>query len=191
MIVNGDSSTQFTDLFLECPTLLTSVTGLEIGGNVGGVEIPCGDILENYVNISIDRFYVNLPNQQIFLGPNLALDLTTGGANHDLNVLDAGGSNSLLFISGTWFASAQSDCINFNSGVAWRVNMTGGTVFNCRAAGIYVNSQNVVMNISGTYFDQDANYGINNPLGSVKKCGVGFGGNNGPANTSGTIGSNC
>ena len=191
MIVNGDPTVQFTDFYLNCTTLVQSKIGLEVAGNVGGLNAVCGDILLNNVNIQVDRGVVNVANNQIFLGPNLALDQTTGGANHDLYITDPGGPYSLLFTSGTWIASAANDCIQVAPGVGWTIHMSGGTVYNCGGAGIYLPSSAVKIDISGVLMDYINNYAINNPSATANKCAVTFGSHVTPANISGTVGSSC
>jgi hypothetical protein len=191
MIVNGDTAIQFTDFFLECSMIVTSKIGLEVGGNVGGLGAVCGDILGNNVDMQIDQGVVSVPNSQIMLGSNLYLDQTTGGKNDNLYITDPGGPNSLLFTSGTWMASAVSSCIEFAPNVTWRVHLSGGTLYNCAAAGIYGNSANVTMDITGMLIDYTTNYGINNPLATIKKCAVTFGSHVLPANIFGTVGNSC
>lgn len=194
VLVNGDNPNQYTDFVIggEMAVLGCNI-GVHIAGNVGGFEGGGSlDILENHINVVIDQSQIPIANSQIFFDALTFIDITNGGAGQGfgIHVLDAGGSNSLLTLTGTWVASSQNTCIAFDPGTTWLVTINGGLIFNCGASGFYSNSTGVTANIVGTTVAQNVNFGINNPLGTVTKCGVLFK-NNPTGNTSGTVGSSC
>lgn len=189
MIVNGDPKIQFTDFWFDGGVLLTSGTGLVIGGNVAFNAIS-GDILENHINVLIDQSQVPAPNIQVFFGPNIAIDATTGAPDTGILVNDPGFSNSYLYFEGTWVASARGNCIVIN-GDQWQVNYTGGNVGNCGATGYYQSGNHVHANFVGTYIWGNQ-YGLtrkDGTTGTLTACGI-RADRNRKANTS-NVGSSC
>lgn len=170
-IVNGWSSNQFTDMFQSHGTVVGATVGINIAGNVGGFNIMNSDVLTNGTNYLIDQSQVGSPNLQVFFGPNTNSDVTTGGAGIGININDAGGSLSTLWFSGTWVASAGTGvagkCLYAQSGVTWKITMTGGTVYNCQGDGIRNDSVNTVWNITGTTIRNNGAWGINNTVSNT------------------------
>lgn len=192
VIISGDSSVQMTGPQLQGACYVIGATiGLNIGGNVGGITIPDWDFLENQTNVKISQDFIAVPNLQVFFGSVAALDITTGGANLDLDIADAGSANSLLMLSGTWVASSLGDCVKFETGVQWRVTISGGVVLNCHGDAIKNLSANVILNDVGTTIWLNTGYGIDNSgSGTVNKCAIAFTANT-LGNTNGTVGSSC
>jgi len=167
-IINGDSTNQFTDMYQSGGGKIAhTAIGLNIAGNVGGFTLDHTDILENGIDIKIDQSQVAISNNQIFLGPGVALDTTSFGP--DIDITDAGSANALLVITGSWIATAHTHCIYFESNVEWRFIMTGGIIVNCVQDGIRTDSANSWINISGTTIGDPTykigGYGINATVG--------------------------
>jgi hypothetical protein len=193
-IVNGDATYQMTDLFQSGGGKIShSLVGLNIAGNVGGFTLDQTDILLNGTNVQIDQSQIATPNNQLFFGPGVAIDLTVNGVGQGigLNVADSGSTNSFIFFSGTWIASAlpgpgniNGECVYAQSGVTWKIVMNGGAIFGCRTDGFRNDSLNVTAHFSGTYIASNSGYGLNNTVANSKitASGVRFGVNN-PANT--------
>lgn len=189
--VNGDSpSLQFSDLYLS-GKITGGTVGASLAGSTGGVTFGAIDILNNGENVRVSRDIIASANNQIFMGADTAIDATSGGSGYGIHVLDAGGANSELIISGASLASAANNCLRFDSAATWKFNMTGGTILACQASGVFFAGASVTANIVGVYVGFNQTYGIDNGGGStVNKCGILFA-NNGTANTTGTVGSSC
>jgi hypothetical protein len=188
-IINGDAGQQFTDDFQAQGSILGATIGLDIAGNVGGLNVDSTDILENGINVQVDQSVTAVANVQLFFGSTTDVDETTGGSGIGFNVTDAGSTNSRLYFQGTWFASAAKQCLYFQSGVAWHMVMTGGSFLNCGLGsastgdGIRNDSTSLVASISGTTFGDavfvNGGYGINGTVSdnNVLLSGVVFGTN--------------
>lgn len=187
-LINGDLTTQFSDMFQTGGKIVHSAIGLKIAGNVGGFNIDQTDILLNNTNVLIDQSQVAVANVQIFFGPEVDSDLTqTGfGLGAGFVVADPGSGNSLLFFSGTWLASAQPGasgpggaCLWLQAGVQWRVTMSGGTMFGCKGDGLKNDSVATTVNVAGTYISNNSGYGVNNTSGvaNVVTQAAAYGGN--------------
>ena len=166
-IVNGWASTQFTDLFQTHGTVVAALVGIDMAGNVGGLNIVQADILLSGTNIKIDQSQVAVPNLQLFLGSNVFLDTPVtsgGGAGIDMDIADAGAAGSSILTEGAWFASAPTACIKTETNVNWRINITGGVVFSCPGDGIQNNSIYGSWNITGTTISANTGWGINNTV---------------------------
>jgi hypothetical protein len=192
LLVFGDTALQFTDFYLEGGYVAVgSVVGINICGNAGGVHLRDGDVLENESNVRISQDCVAVANSQVFFDSGFQADVTTaGGAEHDLEVADAGGSNSIITATGAWFVSSSSDNVKFDTGTTWNATFTGGQFGNTAGAGIFTNSATDTVNIVGTrVWNVTGGAGIDNGAGTVTKCGILFNGNT--TNTAGTVGSSC
>jgi hypothetical protein len=77
VIVNGDNTYQFSDLYLRQVQIVGSPdVGLRVAGGVGGLTLDHTDILENGENVRLDQSRQATANNQIFFGPGVAMDAT-------------------------------------------------------------------------------------------------------------------
>jgi hypothetical protein len=160
-IINGDPGFQFTDMYQSQGVISHSGIGLNIAGNVGGFNVSETDILLNGTNVLVDQSQVASPNLQIFFGSGVVVDATSGGAGVGLDIRDAGGSNSVFISTGVWYATAANQCILLETGVSWYFLMNGGKVYNCQGDGFKSNTTTSNINITGTYFGNNARWAIN------------------------------
>ncbi len=150
----GHSSTQLTDPTFIGGIIIGGVTGIDIAGNVGGASFDGVDVLGNKASMKISQDLVAIPNNQIFLGPRMFLDATiAGGTGRGLDIQDAGGNNSLLSLSGTWIASATTECLYVASGSQFRISWTGGWLANCGTDGLSQNSTTSIVSIKDVTVD--------------------------------------
>lgn len=180
-IVNGDANHDFTDLYQAQGKIVNSTIGLNIAGRAGGVTTDQTDILENGTNIRVSQDQIAQGNNQIFFGPGVAIDATSGGAGIGIDVADPGGGEAMLVFAGTWLASAVNQCLLVESGAGsangWNILWSGGNILNCNsgAAPAMVDNQSLAtgMNIffAGTRFFQccatSSLYAINNRTGAI------------------------
>lgn len=178
LIVNGIVGGPMADLFMHNGKISLSAIGLNIAGNFGGFYADASDIIVNQTNVLIDQSQVAAPNLQLFFGPGTAIDETNGGANIGFNLSDAGSAGSLLFFTGTWIASSSGNCFVAQTGVQWKVNYSGGTIYNCAGDGVHNLSTSLDMNLTGTLIENNAGIGLNNTVaGKIKFKGLEFSGN--------------
>lgn len=153
VLAYGDSSVQLTDLRINGGIIIGATIGINIGGNIGGFNLDGASVLQNGTNLKISQDFVAHPNLQVFLGPLLDLDVTSGGTGRDIDIEDAGGSGSILTINGTWIASAATSCFNIASGTTWIVQWTGGNLVNCGTDGLTQNSTTVTVHATSVLTD--------------------------------------
>jgi len=162
--VNGVTNGPQADLLIMQGKLSLSAQGLHVAGGFGGLIVDQTDIISNNTEVLIDTSLTGTSNRELMFGPGAALDITSGGAGVGLSLLDPG-SNSSLYLTGTWVASSQGgDCISLASAVSsWDINIVGGTIFNCHRDGIRNNSSSssLRLNISNVQFRNVGGYAIN------------------------------
>ena len=150
-IINGDTSVSFTDMYQSKGAITGSTIGLDVAGNVGGFNMDMYDLVNNKTNLKIDQSVTAVKNAQVTLGgAGMAIDGTSGSPNIGLDLEDAGGSGSILEMTGTWVSTAANTCLKIGSGVgAYEVKVTGIRMENCTTYGIDDESTSAIVMIDG------------------------------------------
>jgi hypothetical protein len=148
------------DIFVRDGLKISScANGIHIAGGFGGFQINSGDIIGNAVNLRISTDVAAEGNREIQIG-KVALDSATNTA---VQLADTLASGAYLNFANTWIASSTNAGITISSGTGYRVNITGGTIFNNTGDGLQDNSTSgsAKISITGTQFRANGGFGIN------------------------------
>lgn len=159
MRVNGGTGGR-ADLFLNNGKISSSMVGLHIGGDFGGLYLETVDIINNATNVLIDRTITNVANRETFFGPGCLIDTadtTRTATTYDGICLDVQDTDGFIIMTGTWVATCGT-AIRLGASFAGTFEFAGGIIFNCfttyGGAGnaIEIGSTNANVVVNGTIF---------------------------------------
>lgn len=120
------------DLFMRGGKVEQCTVGLHAGGDAGGVAVDTVDIISNATNVLIDKAITGNPNREHFFSSTVALDTadtTRTGATPNGICLDIQDTGGIIFLDGTWVATAGT-LIRFGSTFGGTFVQNGGVLTN-------------------------------------------------------------
>lgn len=132
----GAGNVPLVDMYIWGGAVAHSVTGLLIGGNLGGINVGAMDAVNNHTNVRIDQSIAGRYNAQAWFGDLFASDGTTGSPNIGVDLEDAGISGSIITFDGSWVSTASGTCLKIGSSVtAYEVRLENIRMEACGSGG--------------------------------------------------------
>lgn len=173
--INGNGAK--ADLFLTSGKVASSMVGIHVGGDFGGLQVDTTDIINNATNVLIDKtINTAANNREVFFGPGAMIDTadtTRTATTYDGIGVDIQDTGGFIFFSGTWNATAGT-LVRIGASYAGTVKFDAGFMFNAfttyggngRAIDNASSSAEIVIN--GTRFDNIQGAGLYSSVASSK-----------------------
>jgi hypothetical protein len=151
-------------LFLSNFKIMSSGTGIHLGGSFGGIYVDQGDIIANESGLVIDTALTGRSNREVLLGSNLSIDSNNLGGL----IIDQRISNAMyVAVRGTWVASNGGPNVWIKNAKGANVHLSGH-IYHGRTDGLRIDDETTYVQIEGGDFYQNSGFGINPTVSSSR-----------------------